>query len=49
MNALSPFIVISVVSDFAFASFPILLLWNVQIKLKKKIGLCFLMGFGIMY
>lgn len=42
------FRVISLVSDFAFASFPILLLWKVQIKLRRKIALCFLMGFGVM-
>lgn len=41
------FRVISVVSDFAFASFLVLLLWNVKIKLMRKIGLCFLMGFGV--
>lgn len=39
--------IISLVSDFAFASFPILLLWKVQIKLRRKIALCFLMGFGV--
>lgn len=38
--------IISVVSDFAFAAFPILLLWKVQIDLKTKIGLCLLMGLG---
>ena len=48
-DMLKVFLVISVVSDFAFAGLPILLLWNVRIKLKKKIGICFLMGFGVMY
>ena len=38
--------VISVVSDFAFAAFPILFLWRVQIDLKTKIGLWILMGLG---
>ncbi|CAD6591366.1 MAG: hypothetical protein ASARMPRED_005361 [Alectoria sarmentosa] len=35
--------VISVVSDFTFAAFPILFLWRVQIDLKTKIGLWVLM------
>lgn len=39
--------VISAVSDFAFAAFPILLLWRVQMPLKSKIGLCALMGLGV--
>ena len=38
--------VISVVSDFAFAAFPILFLWRVQIDLKTKIGLWLLMCLG---
>ncbi len=38
--------VISVLSDFAFAAFPILFLWRVQIDLKTKIGLWILMGLG---
>ena len=38
--------VISVVSDFAFAAFPILFLWRVQIDLKTKIGLWILMCLG---
>ena len=38
--------VISVVSDFSFAAFPILFLWRVQIDLKTKIGLWILMGLG---
>ncbi|MCJ1469741.1 hypothetical protein MMC07_008382 [Pseudocyphellaria aurata] len=39
--------VISAVSDFAFASYPILILWKVQLKRKTKIGLCCLMGLGV--
>ena len=39
--------IISVVSDFAFAVFPILFLWRVQIDLKTKIGLWILMGLGV--
>ena len=38
--------VISVVSDFSFAAFPIMFLWRVQIDLKTKIGLWILMGLG---
>ncbi len=38
--------IISVLSDFAFAAFPILFLWRVQIDLKTKIGLWILMGLG---
>ena len=38
--------VISVVSDFSFAVFPILFLWRVQIDLKTKIGLWILMCLG---
>ena len=38
--------IISIVSDFGFASFPILLLWRLQIDLKTKIGLWILMCLG---
>ena len=38
--------IISVISDFSFAAFPILYLWRVQIDLKTKIGLWVLMGLG---
>lgn len=41
--------VISAVSDFAFASYPVLILWKVQMKPKAKVGVCFLMGLGVMY
>ena len=43
------FPVISAVSDFAFAAFPILILWRVQMALKSKIALCMLMGLGVVY
>ena len=47
-----PIIVISAVSDFVFSSYPILILWKVQMKLKIKIALCCslccLMGVGIL-
>jgi len=39
--------IISIVSDFTFALYPILILWNVKIKTKDKIGLCALMGLGL--
>lgn len=39
---------ISIISDFALALFPILLLWKVQIALRIKAGLCVLMGLGLM-
>ena len=38
--------VISVVSDFSFAAFPILILWRVQIDFKTKLGLWVLMCLG---
>ena len=39
--------VISIVSDFIFAVVPVLLLWRIQIDLKTKVGLCLLMGLGL--
>ena len=41
--------VISAVSDFAFAAYPILILWKIQMNLNTKIGLCCLMGLGVLY
>ena len=38
--------VISIISDFTFAAFPILFLWRVQIDLRTKIGLWILMCLG---
>ena len=38
--------IISIISDFAFATFPILILWKLQIDLKTKIGLWLLMCLG---
>ncbi len=40
---------ISIISDFILALFPIVLLWKVQIELRIKAGLCILMGLGLMY
>ncbi|KAI4156356.1 MAG: hypothetical protein LQ340_000343 [Diploschistes diacapsis] len=39
--------IISVVSDFSFALYPILIIWHVKIRLKDKVGLCLLMGLGV--
>lgn len=39
---------ISIISDFMLALFPIVLLWNVQIPLRIKAGLCSLMALGLM-
>ena len=40
---------ISIISDVMLAIFPIVLLWRVQIALRIKVGLCALMGLGLMY
>ena len=40
--------VISIVTDFILAAFPILILRKVQISMRIKIGLCLLMGLGVM-
>ncbi|MCJ1374253.1 hypothetical protein MMC20_005485 [Loxospora ochrophaea] len=39
--------IISVLSDFTLAAFPILILRKVQINLRLKVGLCCLMGLGV--
>ena len=40
---------VSIVTDFIGAAFPIVLLWNVDIRLRSKIALCLLMGLGAVY
>lgn len=40
--------IISIISDFVLALFPIVLLWKVQIELRIKAGLCVLMSLGLM-
>lgn len=40
--------VISIVSDFMLALFPVVLLWKVQIAPRIKAGLCALMSLGLM-
>lgn len=39
--------VVSVVTDFIGAAFPVVLLWKVDIPLRRKVGLCLLMGLGV--
>ncbi|KAL8734991.1 MAG: hypothetical protein Q9166_001116 [cf. Caloplaca sp. 2 TL-2023] len=39
--------VFSFLTDFVCAAFPALLLWNVKIRTKTKVGVCLLMGAGI--
>ena len=39
---------ISIISDFMLALFPIVILWNVQITTRIKAGLCTLMALGLM-
>lgn len=38
--------VFSVVYDFVLAILPIIFLWNVKISVRRKIGICMLMGLG---
>ena len=40
-------LVLSVVTDLICAAFPIIVLRNLQVKLSTKIGLCVLMGLGV--
>lgn len=42
-------VAVSVVTDFIGAGFPVVLLWKVDIPLRRKVALCLLMGLGIMY
>ena len=39
--------IISIISDFLLAAFPILILRKVQISLRTKVGLCMLMSLGL--
>ena len=48
LNVIFAQAIISVVSDFGLAFYPILILWKLQMKTKNKVGLCFLMGLGVM-
>ena len=40
--------VISAVSDFVFATYPIFILWKVQMELRSKVAVCCLMGVGVL-
>lgn len=40
--------IISIISDFMLSLFPIVILWKVQISVRIKVGLCSLMGLGLM-
>lgn len=40
--------IISVVSDFMLAFYPILILWSVRLRFLEKAGLCVLMGLGVL-
>ncbi|KAL8719662.1 MAG: hypothetical protein Q9225_003359 [Loekoesia sp. 1 TL-2023] len=39
--------IISIISDFFLSAFPILILRKVQINFRSKVGLCLLMGLGV--
>ena len=39
--------IISIVSDFGLAAFPIFYFWRLQVDLKTKVGLCLLMCLGV--
>ncbi|KAL8979171.1 MAG: hypothetical protein Q9177_006211 [Variospora cf. flavescens] len=39
--------IISIISDFFLSAFPILILRKVQISFRSKVGLCLLMGLGV--
>ncbi|KAL9094667.1 MAG: hypothetical protein Q9165_002936 [Trypethelium subeluteriae] len=38
---------VSIISDFFLALFPVVLLWKVQMALRAKVGVCALMGLGL--
>lgn len=48
MNVILAQAVISVISDFALALYPILILWKVRLNFRDKAGLCLLMGLGVL-
>jgi len=39
--------VFSVVTDFIYAAFPVVLLWNAKLDLRTKVALSLLMGLGV--
>lgn len=34
--------------DFVLALMPITIVWNLKMSLKKKVGVCLLLGLGVM-
>ena len=40
--------IVSVVSDFGLAFYPVLIIAHLQMKMRDKVGLCILMGLGVM-
>ena len=34
--------------DIALALLPVTIMWNLQLSLKKKVGLCAIMGLGVL-
>ena len=39
----------SIFCDLTLALLPIVFLWNAQIRLRVKVGICVIMGMGVMY
>ena len=39
---------ISAICDFTLSTLPIFCLWNIQIRMRAKIGICMLMGMGFL-
>ncbi|KAI9665494.1 MAG: hypothetical protein M1831_001636 [Alyxoria varia] len=39
--------IVSVLSDFGLALYPVLMLWNIKMNLPNKIGVCIIMGLGV--
>ena len=40
---------VSVLCDWILATLPIVFLWNLQMKVRVKVGICALMGMGYLY
>lgn len=41
-------IAVAVLCDWTLASLPIVFMWNLQMSVKLKAGICFLMGMGFL-
>ena len=37
---------VAVITDWGLSSLPIAVMWNLQMTVRKKAGICFLMGLG---